>query len=318
MGATPNGRSARRKEGAAKTIRGHKSWVAQGAKIGVTQRGARDAYGRLTRKTCPAQPPLKDYLNPFRIDASDSWFQPSSAMKIKGSSILIACFALVLAAPLLAGADTSKTLSLLNGSDLGGWKTVGRGSNCWTFGKAGLNPDAPAKLKVIGPGDELINTNRTLNLSSEATFGDCVVELEFMVGKRSPDNDTDSNSGIKMMNIYEIQIFDSYGKTTPGKVDCGAIYSETAPLVNACKKPGEWKKLAIDFRAPRFDAEGKKIANARFVKVTLNGQTVQENVEIAHGTNVGRNAKEHPTGPIYLQGDHGSVAFRNLKVTPLE
>jgi len=87
--------------------------------------------------------------------------------------------------------------------------------------------------------------------------------------------------------------------------------------VNACKKPGEWQSLMIDFRAPRFDEAGKKTANAKFVKVTLNGQVVQDNVEIAHGTNVSRNAKEHPTGPIYLQGDHGSVAFRNLKVTTL-
>jgi hypothetical protein len=139
-----------------------------------------------------------------------------------------------------------------------------------------------------------------------------------MVGKSTPDSTLNSNSGVKMMNIYEIQIFDSYGKAVPNKVDCGAVYSENAPLVNACKKPGEWQQLVIDFRAPRFDAAGKKIANAKFVKVTLNGQVVQENVEIAHGTNVSRNAPEHPTGPIYLQGDHGSVAFRNLKVTPLE
>jgi len=137
------------------------------------------------------------------------------------------------------------------------------------------------------------------------------------VGKSSPKNSEDSNSGIKLMDIYEIQIFDSYGKADPGKLDCGAIYSETAPLMNACKQPGEWQKLVIDFRAPRFDAAGNKTANAKFVKVTLNGQVVQDNVEIAHGTNVGRNAKEHPTGPIYLQGDHGSVAFRNLNVTSL-
>jgi hypothetical protein len=141
------------------------------------------------------------------------------------------------------------------------------------------------------------------------------VELEFLLGKSTEGNGTDSNSGIKLMNIYEVQLFDSYGKATPGKLDCGAIYSETAPKVNACKPPGEWQKLVIDFRAPRFDETGKKTANAQFVKVTLNGQVVQENVEIAHGTNVSRNAPEHPTGPIYLQGDHGSVAFRNLKVS---
>jgi hypothetical protein len=231
--------------------------------------------------------------------------------------VLAAWFAFFSAATIAQCADGSRTISLLSGKDLAGWKTVGRGSNQWTFGKAALNPEYPAKLKVIGPGEELICTNRTVNLSSEAVFGDCLVELEFMVGKSTPGNDTDSNSGIKMQNIYEIQIFDSEGKAAPSKFDCGAVYSETAPLVNACKKPGEWQTLVIDFRAPRFDETGNKTANAKFVKVTLNGQIVQDNVEIAHGTNVSRNAKEHPAGPIYLQGDHGSVAFRNLRVTPL-
>src|ERR1019366_607384 len=150
--------------------------------------------------------------------------------------------------------------------------------------KAAMDPDAPARIKVAGPGGDLINTNRTVNLSSKAVFGDCLVELEFMVGKSNPRNSVDSNSGIKLMDIYEIQIFDSYGKAAPGKLDCGAIYSETAPLVNACKQPGEWQQLVIDFRAPRFDAAGNKTANARFVKETLNGQVVQDNVEIAHGT----------------------------------
>ncbi len=238
-------------------------------------------------------------------------------MKFHSPTILAAGLALSAAATIVLGADSPKTISLINGKDLTGWKTVGNLPNEWTYGTAAWDQAKPAKLKVAGPGDDLISTNRTVNLSSEAVFGDCHLEVEFMVGKSSPDNDTDSNSGDKMMNIYEIQIFDNYGKANLGKLDCGAVYSETAPLVNACKKPGEWQKLVIDFRAPRFDADGKKTANAKFVKVTLNGQVVQDNVEIAHGTNVSRNAKEHPSGPIYLQGDHGSVAFRNLKVTPL-
>jgi hypothetical protein len=238
-------------------------------------------------------------------------------MNFNFRSVLTAAFALLAAAPIAFGRDDAKTISLINGRDLTGWKTVGHGTSQWTFGKAVMDPKAPAKLKVIGPGGELINTNRTVNLSSQAGFGDCIVEAEFMVGKSSPDNETDSNSGIKLMNIYEIQIFDSYGKTNLSKTDCGAVYSQTKPLVNACKKPGEWQKLVIDFRAPRFDEAGNKTANAKFVKVTLNGRVVQSNVEIAHGTNVSRNAKEHPAGPIYLQGDHGAVAFRYVKVTPL-
>jgi hypothetical protein len=229
--------------------------------------------------------------------------------------IISSAFLAGLAAP--SGAAASDTISLLNGKDLTGWKMVGKGPSQWVFGTAAMNTNQPAKLIVTGPGEELISTNRTVNLSSEAVFGDCIVEAEFMVGKSTPGNSMDSNSGIKMMNIYEVQIFDTYGVAVPGKTDCGAIYSETPPLVNASKPPGAWQKLVIEFHAPRFDESGKKIANAKFVKVTLNGQVVQDNVEIAHGTNVSRNAKEHPTGPIYLQGDHGAVAFRNIKVTPL-
>ena len=232
-------------------------------------------------------------------------------------ALLAGCVSFLAVNSVLLAEDTAKTVSLIDGKDLIGWKIIGKGDSQWVYGEAAMDPDHPAKLKVVGPGTDLISTNRTVNLSSEAVFGDCTVEVEFLVGKSTPGSSVDSNSGVKMMNIYEIQIFDSYGVATPSKTDFGAVYSETPPSVNACKPPGEWQKLVIDFRAPRFDDTGKKTANAKFVKVTLNGQVVQDNVEIAHGTNVSRKAPEHPTGPIYLQGDHGAVAFRNLKVTPL-
>ncbi len=74
----------------------------------------------------------------------------------------------------------------------------------------------------------------------------------------------------------------------------------------------------IDFRAPRFDADGKKTANARFVKVTLNGQVIQENVEMEQQTPGGLVGKERPQGPLMFQGNHGPVAFRNIKISPLK
>jgi hypothetical protein len=232
---------------------------------------------------------------------------------MKMNSLLLAgvagCLALMTAAALAA--DSSKTISLFSGKDLSGWKTMGgKGTNQWKIGKADLDATNSAKLNVVMPGDELVSPESGVNLVTEANFGDCVLELEFLVAPKS-------NSGVKMMSIYEVQIFDSFGKSMMNAQDCGAIYSEVAPKVNACKKPGEWQTLVIDFRAPRFDESGKKTANAKFVKVILNGQVVQENVEIAHGTNVSRNAKEHATGPVYLQGDHGPVAFRNIKLTRL-
>ena len=235
----------------------------------------------------------------------------------------ILCASLLLGCALLSGtvafAEDAKPTALFNGRDLAGWQPAGKkGTAQWAYGTAALDPAHANRIKSTGPGTDLINPEPGLNLTSEASFGDCRVELEFMVPHASPGNSVDSNSGIKLMNIYEIQIFDSFGKAMPGKVDCGAVYSETAPAVNACKPAGEWQTLVIEFRAPRFDAAGKKTENAKFVKVILNGKVVQDNVEIAHGTNVSRNAPEHPTGPLYLQGDHGSVAFRNLQVTALK
>ena len=221
-------------------------------------------------------------------------------------------FGLALLTSLANAADNPKSVALFNGRDLAGWKTVGgKGEVQWKVGRAVLDATSPTKMKSEQPGDELVSPISGVNLATEESFGDCRLELEFMVAAHS-------NSGVKMMNIYEIQIFDSFGKEKPNATDCGAVYQESPPKVNACKKPGEWQTLVIEFRAPRFNASGEKTANARFVKVTLNGQVVQENFDIAHGTNVSRNAKEKAKAPVYLQGDHGPVAFRNLKLTPLD
>jgi hypothetical protein len=85
--------------------------------------------------------------------------------------------------------------------------------------------------------------------------------------------------------------------------------------VNAAKKPGEWQKFVIDFRAPRFE-NGKKTENAKFLKVTLNNEVIHENVEVKGPTPSCLTGKESPTGPLMFQGDHGPVAFRNLKIIP--
>lgn len=228
---------------------------------------------------------------------------------VKQCAGILGCLALFATAAFAA--ETSKSILLLNGKDLTGWRTnKGKKETPWKFGKAALDPENPAKLKVEGSGTELVSSSKSVNITTEAEFGDCQLDLEFMVAQHS-------NSGVKLMNIYEVQIFDSFGKAAPDNEDCGAIYRERAPKVNSARKPGEWQTLAIDFRAPRFDASGKKIANAKFVKVVLNGLVVQENVELEHGTNVSRNAPERSRAPLLLQGDHGPVAFRNIRITPL-
>src|ERR1051326_6033124 len=108
-------------------------------------------------------------------------------MNVRVRLVVVQWIALICGVSGLSGANEHAAFSLINGKDLSGWKTLGPGTNQWIYGKAALNPNDPARLTVIGPGNELINTNKTVNLSSEASFGDCVVELEFMVGKSSPE-----------------------------------------------------------------------------------------------------------------------------------
>jgi hypothetical protein len=209
-----------------------------------------------------------------------------------------------------------KPILPFNGKDLTGWKVKGDEKRSkWAVGIAAVDPAKPAEfgpLAPAGPGatPELVNTKPgSLDLYTEQKFGDCVIEVEFMIPKGS-------NSGVYVMGEYEVQIYDTYGKEKLAPGDMGGIYTYAAPKVNACKKGGEWQKFVIDFQAPKFEGD-KKVANGKFLKVTFNGQVIHENVELTKGvTPGGLTGKEAPTGPLMFQGDHGAVAFRNIKITP--
>jgi Domain of Unknown Function (DUF1080) len=126
------------------------------------------------------------------------------------------------------------------------------------------------------------------------------------------------NSGIGLHGRYEIQVLDSYGIADPGYGDCGAVYSQAAPLFNACKPPLEWQSYDIAFRAPRLDNAGKVSEKPR-VTVIQNGILVQNNQEIQGMTGIQYSQYKEmaQTGPILLQ-DHGTpVQFRNIWVLPL-
>jgi hypothetical protein len=223
------------------------------------------------------------------------------------------CLATFLAADGPARGEDAKAIQPFNGKDLQGWKLKGSTGGKWVVGHAALDPKDPAKLTVLSEGEgqgavQLVNVSSSVDLYTEEKFGDCTIELEFMVPKGS-------NSGIYVMGEYEVQVLDSFGKDKVGPGDLGGIYATAAPRVNASKKPGEWQKFVIDFQAPRFEA-GKKTANARFLKVTLNGEVIHEGVEVKGPTPSCLTNKESPTGPVMFQGDHGPVAFRNIKIIP--
>lgn len=215
----------------------------------------------------------------------------------------------MVSSPLVFGAE-EKPVEPINGIDLSGWKTKGDASKShWTLGKAALKANDPAQMEITPGGKELINAGGGgTDLYTERKFGDVHIELEVMVPKGS-------NSGIYLMGEYEIQVFDSHGKERPTQQDMGAIYSASVPKINAAKPAGEWQKYEIDFAAPKFEGD-KRTSPARFVKVTLNGQVIHENIEMKGVTPGGLTGKESAAGPLLFQGDHGPVAYRGIKISP--
>ncbi len=208
-------------------------------------------------------------------------------------------------------AEKDGAIKPFNGKDLTGWLTKGgQPQETLSVGTARVSPDDPTSLIVERGGSDLVNAqDHARDFFSKSKFGDAVYEVEFMVPKGS-------NSGVYIMGEYEIQILDSFGREKVGAGDVGGLYGARAPSVNAARAPGTWQKFVIDFVAPKFDADGKKTANARFVLMTLNGQVIHENVEMKGVTPGGLTGKERPTGPLMFQGNHGAVAFRNIKITP--
>ena len=188
--------------------------------------------------------------------------------------------------------------------------------------------DGPKQNKLVAGKDKgpiLFNNNEALpDLVTKESWGDHEIHLEFLVAKGS-------NSGIKMHALYEVQIFDSFGKTNLTGSDCGGVYPRwelkpaftyidkgIPPSKNACKPAGEWQTLDITFIAPRFDDAGNKVKNARLPKVLLNGELIHDNVELLTPTGNNFKLKEKTKAPILIQVDHGPVAFKNIKVRELQ
>ena len=224
------------------------------------------------------------------------------------SSAFVCCLALSISAL----AD-DKVVEPFNGKDTTGWKVKGDAKKSkWVAGAAALDekkPDALAVSEAKGTPELINGKPGSLDIYTEEKFGSMHLELEFMIPKGS-------NSGIYLMGEYEVQIYDTHGKTPPKIGDMASIYTYAAPKVDASKKFGEWQKIVIDFEAPKFE-DGKKIANAKFTKVVFNDTVIHENVECTKGvTPGGLTGKESATGPLMFQGDHGSVSLRNIKITP--
>ncbi len=206
-------------------------------------------------------------------------------------------------------------------SDLSAFRPTGANWQIGGDALADLNRDQD--LKALPGTGVLLNLPDQQNrehLFTTFEHGDLDLELDVMMARNS-------NSGIYLQGRYEVQLFDSWGKTHPAFSDMGGIYQRWdenkpegekgseghPPLRNVARAPGLWQHLEISFQAPRFDAGGKKIANARFIRVVLNGVIVQENVEVRGPTRAAAFTDEVALAPLMLQGDHGPVAFRNIQ-----
>lgn len=229
-------------------------------------------------------------------------------------------FSVILMLASLSHAQTPpEPLDLIN---LSAWTETG----AWAKAGEVHGSTQEKKWKSVTAGDAVLYNGaegKSINMVSRADHGDVEMEVEFMIPKSS-------NSGIYLMSRYEVQILDSYGKPDNGLSygDCGGIYERwdeakpegakgyegTAPATNAATAPGTWQTFVIHFRAPRFDATGRKTENARFVRVVHNGVVIHEDVEVTGPTRGGAPGPEVPRGTITVQGDHGPVAFRKFVV----
>ena len=212
---------------------------------------------------------------------------------------------------------------LLNGIDLTGWVGEHGAKHEWVAAKS-VNWKRIFNPKGLdysaAPGDRMTNgkLGKTIDIETVEKFGDFELYLEYVLPRGS-------NSGVFLHALYEIQLFDSYGHAGLLQVgDNGGIYAYpdglggAPPLLNASRPAGDWQSLQVWFRAPRFDAAGKKTGNARILRVLLNDTLVQREYELAGPTGSSGWGPEAATNPIRLQGDHGPVAFRNMYVRELK
>lgn len=171
-------------------------------------------------------------------------------------------------------------IAVFNGKDLSGWHSDGKSTELGWVVKDGL----------------LSATGAASNLVSDQKFWNFKLHVEYRLQKGS-------NSGIGLRGRYEVQVLDDYGRAVDGH-SSGALYSRIPPSENASKPAGEWQTCDIRLVG-------------RSVAIAQNGKTVVNNGYIDGLTAIAIDADEGEPGPLVLQGDHGSVEFRQVVVTPL-
>ncbi|KPK83782.1 MAG: glycosyl hydrolase [Bacteroides sp. SM23_62_1] len=182
-----------------------------------------------------------------------------------------------------------KPIELFNGKDLSGWQLMEKERQNGFKAENGVLINDPVQKE----GQPHISYG---NLRTTDEFEDFNLKLEVNI----PEG---NNSGIYLRGIYEVQVLDSYGQPLDSH-NMGAIYSRITPTVAAEKPAGEWQALDITLYK-------------RYVTVVLNGTKIIDCQPLLGVTGGAISADEFNRGPIYLQGDHGKVMYRNIVLTPV-
>jgi len=202
---------------------------------------------------------------------------------MKTSLLLLA--GLSLTTTLAFAAEEAGFVPLFNGKDTTGWHLRRKdGHNSWSVENGILK--------------NTVNTaEHGTDLVGDKSFWNFTVKYDFMV----PDN---SNSGFYLRGRHEIQILGDFKRGKPDVHGNGSIYGVKAPDEFASKPGGEWQS-----------AEATIVGNK--ITVILNGRKIHDHVECNKATGSEIDAQIHEPGPIFLQGDHGTVWFRNIRIKEL-
>jgi hypothetical protein len=223
---------------------------------------------------------------------------------------LLACFSLTtygqgeprVVAPGNGAEPPSDAVVLFDGKDFSQWERVDGGDVKWKL-------ENNAMTVVNGGG----------SIQTRKSFGDIQMHIEWRIpADVSGEGQNRGNSGIHFQKWYEVQILDSYQNLNKTYIDgtAGSIYTQSAPLVNASRKAGEWQSYDIVYMAPRFNSNGVLEIPAR-ITVFQNGVLVQNNFIIKGTTYDKSGYKPHDKLPFQLQ-DHGNaISFRNIWVREL-
>ncbi|MGB2865730.1 MAG: DUF1080 domain-containing protein [Sedimentisphaerales bacterium] len=218
----------------------------------------------------------------------------------------------VIEPPKQFGQPPSDAIVLFDGEDTSQWVSERKGGG-----------DVPWKIE----NGYMEVTRKGGGIRTKKRFGNCQLHVEWRVPEGIDPKITDqkrSNSGVFLMDKYEVQVLDSYTENnykdnrTYADGQAAALYGQHPPMVNVCRKPGQWQTYDISFMRPIFDENGKLVRKAR-ITLLHNGVVVHNNLEIEGTTSHKKKAAytPHESGYIRLQDHNNPIRFRNIWIREL-